>query len=106
MILPDESADELNIPEDVELPVLEGRKSRQDVYADKKVPLYIFVMSDKPRDAQIGMGWGSDSGVRLITKFEHNLINKSGYQAGADVRFSENKRSKPIRHEANEPSFK
>lgn len=108
MILPDESADELNIPEDAELPVLEGRKSRQDVYADKKVPLYVFVMSDKPRDAQIGMGWGSDSGVRLITKFEHNLINKSGYQAGADVRFSENKKglslyaTKPMSHPLND----
>lgn len=108
MILPDESGDEIKISEGAEVPVLMGRKSPQDVYMNKKVPLYVFVMSDKPRDAQIGLGWGSDSGARMITKFEHNLINKNGYQAGADIRFSENKKglnlyaTKPLSHPLND----
>lgn len=108
MILPDESGDEVGILEANELPVLEGRKSKQDVYADKKVPLYIFVMSDKPRDAQIGLGWGSDNGARFTTKFEHKLINKSGYQAGVDARLSEDKKglsvygTKPMTHPLND----
>ena len=48
--------------------------------------------SDKPRDGQIGLGWGSDTGTRLVTKFEHNLINRDGYQAGAELRLSEDKK--------------
>ncbi|UYZ69584.1 BamA/TamA family outer membrane protein [Moraxella bovis] len=109
MILPDESSDVLpELPEGVESPVLAGRKGGQDVYEDKKVPLYIFVMSDKPRDAQIGVGWGSDNGARLITKIEHNLLNRDGMQAGADVRVSQNKKgvemyiTRPMSHPLND----
>ncbi|MDO4442083.1 MAG: BamA/TamA family outer membrane protein [Moraxella sp.] len=108
MILPDESRDEIDISQDFEIPTLANRKTPQEVHADKKVPLYVFVDSDKPRDAQIGLGWGSDSGARLITKFEHNLINKDGYQAGADIRLSQDKKgvglyvTKPLTHPLND----
>lgn len=109
LILPDESSDELpKLPEGVEPPVLQGKKTAQQVYADKKVPLYVFVMSDKPKDAQIGIGWGSDSGTRVIGKIEHNLLNRHGMQAGADVRFSEQKKgvqayvTRPYKHPLND----
>lgn len=108
VVLPDESGDELNVSDDVQIPVLEGRKTAQAVHADKKVPLYVFVATDKPRDAQIGLGWGSDSGVRLVTKFEHNLVNKNGYQAGADFRWSKDRQgvslyaTKPMSHPLND----
>ena len=109
MILPDESGDALpELSQDVQSPVLAGRKRGQDVYEDKKVPLYVFVMSDKPRDAQIGVGWGSDSGTRFITRIEHNLLNRDGMQAGADVRISQNKKgvdtyiTRPIGHPLND----
>lgn len=108
MILPDESKDEFDAAKDIQIPTLVGRKTPQEVYADKKVPLYVFVMTDKPRDAQIGLGWGSDSGARLITKFEHHLINKSGYQANADIRLSKDKKgvglsiTKPMSHPIND----
>lgn len=108
VILPDESKDVLDLPEGISKPELAGKKTAQAVYEDKKVPLYIFVMSDKPRDAHIGLGWGSDSGTRLITKFEHNLINRNGYQAGTEVRLSEDKKgiklyaSRPLSHPIND----
>ncbi|WP_163047205.1 hypothetical protein, partial [Acinetobacter nosocomialis] len=73
-ILPDESENEvIDLPERT---ALANRKTPADVYQSKKVPLYVFVASDKPRDGQIGLGWGSDTGTRLVTKFEHNLINR------------------------------
>ncbi|VEG13678.1 autotransporter assembly complex protein TamA [Moraxella cuniculi] len=108
-ILPDEPEAELfNLPEGAERPELAGRKTPQQVYQDKKVPLYIFVMTDKPRDAQVGVSWGSDTGARLIGKFDHNLINRKGYQAGAEIRLSEDKKglklyaSKPMSHPLND----
>lgn len=109
LILPDESDDVLPVlAEGVEPPTLAGRKSGAEVYREKKVPLYIFVMSDKPRDAQVGIGWGSDSGTRFITKIEHNLLNRDGMQAGADIRVSQHKKgvemytTRPMTHPLND----
>lgn len=107
-ILPDESKDEAIAPEGQEPQALQGRKTAQQVYQDKKVPLYVFVASDKPKNAQLQLGWGSDSGVQIGTKFDHNLLNKDGVQAGfkTDVS-SKNKTaqayiSRPITHPLND----
>ena len=106
-ILPDESGDVLPQLED-EIPTLTGRKTPEQVYQDKKVPLYVFVVADKPKDAQIGVGWGSDSGARLRTRLEHHLLNKDGMQAGIDVGLSQKTQSvntyitKPMSHPLND----
>ena len=85
-IFPDEEnilADENFVP-----PTLAGRKTPQDVLENKKVPLYVFVSANKPRDAQVGLGYGTDTGVRATAKIDYNLINRKGYQAGAETEVS------------------
>ncbi|MGP4848580.1 hypothetical protein ACTXGQ_31095, partial [Marinobacter sp. 1Y8] len=85
-IFPDEKsliADENFVP-----PTLAGRKTPQDVAESKKVPLYVFVYADKPRDAQVGLGYGTDTGVRATAKIDYNLLNRQGYQAGAETEVS------------------
>ena len=85
-ILPDEKSllsDESFVP-----PTLAGRKTPQEVAESKKVPLYVFVASNKPRDAQVGLGYGTDTGVRATAKIDYNLINRKGYQAGAETEVS------------------
>ena len=85
-IFPDEEnilADEKFVP-----PTLAGRKTPQDVLENKKVPLYVFVSANKPRDAQVGLGYGTDTGVRATAKIDYNLINRKGYQAGAETEVS------------------
>ncbi len=79
----DFTADENFVP-----PTLAGRKTPQDVAASKRVPLYVFVYADKPRDAQVGLGYGTDTGVRATAKIDYNLINRKGYQAGAETEVS------------------
>lgn len=107
-ILPDESGDEMTVPEGHERPELAGRKTPQQVAADKKVPLYVFVAQDKPRDAQIGVGWGSDTGTRATARIENTLINRAGYQAGVDLAISEIDKganayiSRPLSHPIND----
>ena len=76
-------ADESFVP-----PTLEGRISPEQVQQTKKVPLYVFVSADKPRDAQVGIGYGTDTGIRATGKIDYNLINRQGYQAGAEVALS------------------
>lgn len=85
-IFPDEKsilADENFVP-----PTLAGRKTPQDVLENKKVPLYVFVSANKPRDAQVGLGYGTDTGVRATAKIDYNLLNRKGYQAGAETEVS------------------
>ncbi|GAA0320929.1 autotransporter assembly complex protein TamA [Psychrobacter aestuarii] len=80
--------DKVIIDEDFEPPTLAGRKTPEEVYAQKKVPLYVFVSAEEPRDAQVGIGYGTDTGVRATAKIDYNLINRKGYQAGAEVAVS------------------
>lgn len=108
-VLPDESKDVLpELKEGQEPPVLAGRKTAEQVYQDKKVPLYVFVMSDKPRDAQMGMGWGSDSGIRFRGRLKNNLLNRHGMQAGIDTSLSSNYKdaqvymTRPLSHPLND----
>lgn len=85
-IFPDEEnllADENFVP-----PTLVGRKTPQEVADSKKVPLYVFVYANKPRDAQVGLGYGTDTGVRATAKIDYNLLNRQGYQAGAETEVS------------------
>ena len=85
-IFPDKEgllADENFVP-----PTLAGRKTPQEVAESKKVPLYVFVASNKPRDAQFGLGYGTDTGVRATAKIDYNLLNRQGYQAGAETEVS------------------
>ena len=105
-IFPDEKsilADENFVP-----PTLEGRKTPQQVQESKKVPLYVFVSANKPRDAQVGIGYGTDTGVRATAKIDYNLLNRQGYQAGAETevsRISKNVSvyaSRPWKHPLND----
>ena len=85
-IFPDEKsiiADENFVP-----PTLAGRKTPQEVAASKKIPLYVFVSANKPRDAQVGLGYGTDTGTRATAKIDYNLLNRQGYQAGAETEVS------------------
>ena len=85
-IFPDEKnilADENFVP-----PTLAGRKTPEEVLESKKVPLYVFVSANKPRDAQVGLGYGTDTGVRVTAKIDYNLLNRKGYQAGFETEVS------------------
>lgn len=77
-----------NRSEHVERPVLANKITPEQVYDSKKVPVYVYVQSDKPRDAQVGFGYGTDSGMRLTGRLDYNLVNRDGYQAGVQTSLS------------------
>ncbi len=77
-------------------PTLANKRTPKQVKQDKKVPLYVFVASNKPYDAQIGVGYGTDTGVRLTTKLDNHLINRDGYQAGISAEWSKTEKSLAI----------
>ncbi|WP_296202017.1 autotransporter assembly complex protein TamA [Psychrobacter sp. UBA3962] len=87
-VFPDERdpySDTSALPDDLSKTVLANRKTPQEVAESKSVPLYVFVTADRPRDVDLGIGYGTDTGVRAVARMEHNLINRDGYQAGISV---------------------
>ncbi len=82
-------------------PTLTNKITPEQVKQDKKIPLYVFVTSNKPYDAQIGIGYGTDTGVRLTTKLDNHLISRDGYQAGVSAEWS--KKEKRLSFYANRP---
>lgn len=87
-VLPDDEdifADSDALPEDLSETFLASRKTPEEVAESKEVPLYVFVIANKPKDVDLGVGYGTDTGVRAVARLEHNLINKEGYQAGVTV---------------------
>lgn len=106
-ILPDEKDEDLfNVNEDTEF--LAQRQTPKQVEESKKIPVYVFVLADKPRDAQFGYGYGTDTGARITAKFDNNLVNRDGYQVGIEGSASRiNKNltayaSKPWHHPLND----
>lgn len=97
----DELSDTDALPEDLGETFLASRKTPQEVAETKSVPLYVFVTADKPKDVDLGVGYGTDTGVRALARLEHNLINKEGYQAGISVGTS--KINKSINVHASRP---
>lgn len=85
-----------------------GKKSAQEVQQSKKVPTYVMVVADKPRDAEIGLGYGTDTGVRVSAKYDDNLINRDGYKAGVEASWSQVEKeakayvSRPWKHPLND----
>ncbi|PIE47448.1 MAG: outer membrane protein assembly factor [Gammaproteobacteria bacterium] len=63
---------------------LAGKKTPEDVKQSKKVPTYVMVTADNPRDAEFGVGYGTDTGFRVRAKLDNNLLNRDGYKAGIE----------------------
>ncbi|MFW2178102.1 MULTISPECIES: autotransporter assembly complex protein TamA [unclassified Moraxella] len=59
-----------------------------EVYQQKTVPTYVVLNATKPREAQVGIGYETDVGVRVIGKVNNNLVNRNGYQAGISTAIS------------------
>ena len=90
--------------EDQVIPKLTPRQ----VYETKQIPTYVVLNATKPHEAQVGLGYETDVGVRLIGKYQNNLVNRSGLQTGASVALSkvdqavEFNASLPYKHPLND----
>lgn len=61
----------------------------KQVAKQKTVPTYIILDATKPNEAQLGIGYETDVGMRATAKLNNNLVNKHGYQAGISISGSE-----------------
>lgn len=110
-IVPDEKekfSETSGLPDDLSRTVLANRKTPKEVQQTKSVPLYVFVAADKTRDVDLGIGYGTDTGVRAVARIDDNLVNRDGYQAGMSVGASKVNKSvnlyasRPWKHPLND----
>lgn len=84
------------------------KKTPDQVYDSKAVPTYVVLNATKPREAQVGIGYETDVGVRVVGKINNNLVNRNGYQAGLAVAASKDTQkvevtgSYPYKHPLND----
>lgn len=84
------------------------KKTPDQVYDSKAVPTYVVLNATKPREAQVGIGYETDKGVRVVAKIENNLVNRNGYQAGLSIAASKSDQqveitgSYPYKHPLND----
>lgn len=98
-------------------PLLLAQAQRQDpidkqtpeqVYQQKTVPTYVVLNANKPHEAQVGIGYETDVGMRVTGKIKNNLVNRNGLQAGINIAASrinqsiEVNASYPYKHPLND----
>lgn len=80
----------------------------EQVANEKAVPTYIVLDATKPHEAEIGLGYETDVGVRAVAKLSNHLVNRHGHQAGISVSASDIDRaveitgSMPYKHPNND----
>lgn len=85
-----------------------AKSTPEQVYTDKRVPTYVVLDANKPHEAQVGIGYETDVGVRLVGKVNNNLVNRNGLQAGINTSLSKKDQllevtaSHPYKHPIND----
>lgn len=64
----------------------------------KEVPVVVSINADKPNNAEAGIGYGTDTGVRLRTQYRRSLINSRGHNLDANMELSQIRQAFDVRY--------
>ncbi|TCB34912.1 outer membrane protein assembly factor [Acinetobacter sp. ANC 4910] len=56
---------------------------------EKKVPVIVTLNADRLNNAEVGAGWGSDTGARLRTTYRRAIVNRRGHSFDANLELSQ-----------------
>lgn len=56
---------------------------------EKKVPVIVTLNADRLNNAEVGAGWGSDTGPRLRTTYRRAIVNPRGHSLDANLELSQ-----------------
>lgn len=56
---------------------------------DKKIPVVVTLNADKLNSAEVGIGYGTDTGVRLRTQYRRAIVNSLGHSFDANMEVSQ-----------------
>ena len=60
---------------------------------EKKIPVIVTLNADKLNNAEVGLGYGTDTGVRLRSQYRRAIVNKRGHSFDANFELSQKRQS-------------
>ena len=59
----------------------------------KEIPVIVTLNADKLNNAEVGLGYGTDTGVRLRSQYRRSIVNRRGHTFDANFELSEIRQS-------------
>ncbi|WP_343597321.1 autotransporter assembly complex family protein [Acinetobacter sp.] len=56
---------------------------------EKKIPVVVTLNADKLNSAELGAGWGTDTGVRVRSQYRRAIVNSLGHSFDANMELSQ-----------------
>ncbi|WP_179997373.1 autotransporter assembly complex family protein [Acinetobacter sp. YH16050] len=67
----------------------EEERLKQQARIDKKIPVIVTLNADRLNSAEVGAGFGTDTGVRLRGQYRRAIVNKRGHSFDANLELSQ-----------------
>lgn len=67
----------------------EEERFKEQARIDKKIPVIVTLNADRLNSAEVGTGYGTDTGVRLRGQYRRAIVNKRGHSFDANLELSE-----------------
>ncbi|MHA3057483.1 autotransporter assembly complex protein TamA [Acinetobacter sp. ANC 4641] len=67
----------------------EKEQLQDQARAEKKVPVIVTLNTDKLNSAELGAGWGTDTGPRIRAQYRRGIVNSSGHSFDANMEVSQ-----------------
>ncbi|SDC03138.1 autotransporter assembly complex protein TamA [Acinetobacter boissieri] len=64
-------------------------QQKEQVRKTKQVPVIVTLNADKLNSAEVGIGYGTDTGIRLRTQYRRAIVNSYGHSFDANMELSQ-----------------
>ena len=71
----------------------ENEQLQQQAREDKKIPVIVTLNADRLNSLEAGIGYGTDTGVRLRSQYRRAIVNKMGHSFDANLELSQIRQS-------------
>lgn len=71
----------------------ETEQLKKQAQLDKKIPVIVTLNADNPNNLETGIGYGTDTGVRLRTQYRRAIVNDRGHSFDANLELSQKRQS-------------
>ncbi|MEB3754768.1 autotransporter assembly complex family protein [Acinetobacter sp. MD2(2019)] len=65
------------------------QKMQEKARAEKTIPVVVTLNADKLNSAELGAGWGTDTGARIRAQYRRAIVNSSGHSFDANMEVSQ-----------------
>ncbi|SPL69325.1 autotransporter assembly complex protein TamA [Acinetobacter stercoris] len=71
----------------------EDERLKDQAREDQKIPVIVTLNADRLNNVEAGIGYGTDTGVRLRTQYRRSIVNRHGHSFDANMELSQIRQS-------------